>query len=154
MPTPPLLRSPLHPPRHLLYSSQVLNGHFVHYFAPSNLPAVPKNVVFVIDTSASMLGKKIRQVRDNVLLPAAICFFVSLFVFEKNETALACDTVHQPSWKTPISKCFFPCLGPITKSCSETPSKKRMKKKTVWVMMYQLFPVYPALKIFLKHQLI
>lgn len=42
---------------------QVLNGHFVHYFAPKDLPVVPKNVVFVIDTSASMLGKKIRQVR-------------------------------------------------------------------------------------------
>lgn len=44
---------------------QVLNGHFVHYFAPKDLPAVPKNVVFVIDTSASMLGKKIRQVRTS-----------------------------------------------------------------------------------------
>ncbi|XP_029351077.1 inter-alpha-trypsin inhibitor heavy chain H5 isoform X2 [Echeneis naucrates] len=43
---------------------QVLNGHFVHYFAPKDLPVVPKNVVFVIDTSASMLGKKIRQTKD------------------------------------------------------------------------------------------
>uniref|UniRef100_A0A3Q0R338 Inter-alpha-trypsin inhibitor heavy chain 5 n=1 Tax=Amphilophus citrinellus TaxID=61819 RepID=A0A3Q0R338_AMPCI len=43
---------------------QVLNGHFVHYFAPKDLPAVPKNVVFVIDTSASMLGTKIRQTKD------------------------------------------------------------------------------------------
>ncbi|KAM6896309.1 inter-alpha-trypsin inhibitor heavy chain H5 [Lycodopsis pacificus] len=43
---------------------QVLNGHFVHYFAPKNLPVVPKNVVFVIDTSASMLGTKIRQTKD------------------------------------------------------------------------------------------
>eukprot|EP00066_Takifugu_rubripes_P022258 XP_011611524.1 PREDICTED: inter-alpha-trypsin inhibitor heavy chain H5 [Takifugu rubripes] len=43
---------------------QVLNGHFVHYFAPKDLPAVPKNVVFVIDTSASMLGKKIRQTKE------------------------------------------------------------------------------------------
>ncbi|CAJ1054571.1 inter-alpha-trypsin inhibitor heavy chain H5 [Xyrichtys novacula] len=43
---------------------QVLNGHFVHYFAPKDLPAVPKNVVFVIDTSASMLGRKIRQTKD------------------------------------------------------------------------------------------
>ena len=42
---------------------QVMNGHFVHYFAPKDLPVVPKNVVFVIDTSASMLGTKIRQVR-------------------------------------------------------------------------------------------
>lgn len=45
--------------------SQVLNGHFVHYFAPKDLPAVPKNVVFVIDTSASMLGTKIRQVKQH-----------------------------------------------------------------------------------------
>uniref|UniRef100_A0A3Q3W3N4 VWFA domain-containing protein n=1 Tax=Mola mola TaxID=94237 RepID=A0A3Q3W3N4_MOLML len=43
---------------------QVLNGHFVHYFAPKDLPVVPKNVVFVIDTSASMLGKKIRQTKE------------------------------------------------------------------------------------------
>uniref|UniRef100_A0A8C8DVJ0 Inter-alpha-trypsin inhibitor heavy chain 5 n=1 Tax=Oryzias sinensis TaxID=183150 RepID=A0A8C8DVJ0_9TELE len=43
---------------------QVLNGHFVHYFAPKDLPAVPKNVVFVIDTSASMLGAKMRQTKD------------------------------------------------------------------------------------------
>uniref|UniRef100_UPI0037E8CD7E inter-alpha-trypsin inhibitor heavy chain H5 n=1 Tax=Semicossyphus pulcher TaxID=241346 RepID=UPI0037E8CD7E len=43
---------------------QVLNGHFVHYFAPKDLPVVPKNVVFVIDTSASMLGRKIRQTKD------------------------------------------------------------------------------------------
>lgn len=43
---------------------QVLNGHFVHYFAPKDLPPVPKNVVFVIDTSASMLGTKIKQTKD------------------------------------------------------------------------------------------
>ncbi|KAF6720698.1 Inter-alpha-trypsin inhibitor heavy chain H5 [Oryzias melastigma] len=43
---------------------QVLDGHFVHYFAPKDLPAVPKNVVFVIDTSASMLGAKMRQTKD------------------------------------------------------------------------------------------
>ncbi|KAM8909935.1 inter-alpha-trypsin inhibitor heavy chain H5 [Spinachia spinachia] len=43
---------------------QVLNGHFVHYFAPKDLPVVPKNVVFVIDISASMSGTKIRQTKD------------------------------------------------------------------------------------------
>ncbi|KAG9280459.1 inter-alpha-trypsin inhibitor heavy chain H5 [Astyanax mexicanus] len=43
---------------------QVLDGHFVHYFAPKDLPVVPKNVVFVIDTSASMVGTKIRQTKD------------------------------------------------------------------------------------------
>ncbi|XP_061768107.1 inter-alpha-trypsin inhibitor heavy chain H5 isoform X2 [Nerophis ophidion] len=43
---------------------QVLNGHFVHYFAPKDFPVVPKNVVLVIDTSASMLGSKMRQTKD------------------------------------------------------------------------------------------
>lgn len=46
---------------------QVLNGHFVHYFAPKDLPPVPKNVVFVIDTSASMMGTKIRQTKEALL---------------------------------------------------------------------------------------
>nr|XP_057921749.1 inter-alpha-trypsin inhibitor heavy chain H5 isoform X3 [Doryrhamphus excisus] len=46
---------------------QVLNGYFVHYFAPKDLPVVPKNVVFVIDTSASMLGTKMRQTKDALL---------------------------------------------------------------------------------------
>lgn len=51
-----------------LSRSQVLNGHFVHYFAPKDLPVVPKNVVFVIDTSASMLGTKLRQVKQPLFI--------------------------------------------------------------------------------------
>ncbi|XP_068076879.1 inter-alpha-trypsin inhibitor heavy chain H5 isoform X2 [Danio rerio] len=43
---------------------QVQDGHFVHYFAPRDLPVVPKNVVFVIDTSASMLGTKMKQTKQ------------------------------------------------------------------------------------------
>ncbi|XP_021071332.1 inter-alpha-trypsin inhibitor heavy chain H5 [Mus pahari] len=43
---------------------QVLNGYFVHYFAPKNLPPLPKNVVFVLDISASMVGAKLQQTRE------------------------------------------------------------------------------------------
>ncbi|XP_054844737.1 inter-alpha-trypsin inhibitor heavy chain H5 [Eublepharis macularius] len=43
---------------------QVLNGYFVHYFAPKDLPPLPKNVVFVLDSSASMVGNKLRQTKD------------------------------------------------------------------------------------------
>ncbi|XP_019500074.1 PREDICTED: inter-alpha-trypsin inhibitor heavy chain H5 [Hipposideros armiger] len=43
---------------------QVLNDYFVHYFAPKDLPPLPKNVVFVLDTSASMVGTKLRQTKD------------------------------------------------------------------------------------------
>ncbi|KAM4022277.1 inter-alpha-trypsin inhibitor heavy chain H3-like [Anomaloglossus baeobatrachus] len=40
---------------------QIVNGYFVHYFAPSTLERVPKNMVFVIDCSMSMAGRKITQ---------------------------------------------------------------------------------------------
>ncbi|XP_015991889.2 inter-alpha-trypsin inhibitor heavy chain H5 isoform X2 [Rousettus aegyptiacus] len=43
---------------------QVLDGYFVHYFAPRDLPPLPKNVVFVLDSSASMVGAKLRQTKD------------------------------------------------------------------------------------------
>ncbi|XP_069331979.1 inter-alpha-trypsin inhibitor heavy chain H3 isoform X7 [Eulemur rufifrons] len=48
-------------------SVQIVNGYFVHFFAPQGLPVVPKNVVFVIDVSGSMAGRKIQQTRDALL---------------------------------------------------------------------------------------
>lgn len=46
---------------------QVVNGYFVHFFAPQGLPVVPKNVVFVIDVSGSMQGRKMEQTKDALL---------------------------------------------------------------------------------------
>ncbi|KAM9374710.1 inter-alpha-trypsin inhibitor heavy chain H3-like [Phaethornis superciliosus] len=46
---------------------QIVNGYFVHFFAPSNLPKLPKNVVFVIDISGSMSGREIQQTREALL---------------------------------------------------------------------------------------
>uniref|UniRef100_A0A8B9FHC2 Inter-alpha-trypsin inhibitor heavy chain 5 n=1 Tax=Amazona collaria TaxID=241587 RepID=A0A8B9FHC2_9PSIT len=43
---------------------QILNGYFVHYFAPTDLPPLPKNVVFVLDSSASMVGTKLKQTKE------------------------------------------------------------------------------------------
>uniref|UniRef100_A0A803T4T0 Inter-alpha-trypsin inhibitor heavy chain 4 n=1 Tax=Anolis carolinensis TaxID=28377 RepID=A0A803T4T0_ANOCA len=40
---------------------QIVNGYFVHYFAPDQMPTLPKNIIFVIDKSGSMIGKKIQQ---------------------------------------------------------------------------------------------
>uniref|UniRef100_A0A669C5L0 Inter-alpha-trypsin inhibitor heavy chain H3 n=1 Tax=Oreochromis niloticus TaxID=8128 RepID=A0A669C5L0_ORENI len=45
---------------------QIVNGYFVHFFAPE-LPKLPKNVVFVIDISGSMSGRKIVQTREAML---------------------------------------------------------------------------------------
>lgn len=41
----------------------VSKGYFVHYFAPSDVPRISKNVVFIIDQSSSMHGRKIKQTR-------------------------------------------------------------------------------------------
>ncbi|XP_033994577.1 inter-alpha-trypsin inhibitor heavy chain H3-like isoform X3 [Trematomus bernacchii] len=38
-------------------------GYFVHHFAPSSLTRISKNVVFLIDRSGSMHGKKMQQTR-------------------------------------------------------------------------------------------
>uniref|UniRef100_G3P4X4 Inter-alpha-trypsin inhibitor heavy chain H3 n=1 Tax=Gasterosteus aculeatus aculeatus TaxID=481459 RepID=G3P4X4_GASAC len=46
---------------------QIVNGYFVHFFAPPDLPRVPKNVVFVIDKSGSMRGTKMIQTREAML---------------------------------------------------------------------------------------
>ncbi|XP_040262785.1 inter-alpha-trypsin inhibitor heavy chain H3-like [Bufo bufo] len=48
-------------------SIQVVNGYFVHFFAPPKLSGVPKNVVYVIDRSGSMWGRKIEQTREALL---------------------------------------------------------------------------------------
>uniref|UniRef100_A0AAX7T731 Inter-alpha-trypsin inhibitor heavy chain H3 n=1 Tax=Astatotilapia calliptera TaxID=8154 RepID=A0AAX7T731_ASTCA len=45
---------------------QIVNGYFVHFFAPE-LPKLPKNVVFVIDISGSMSGRKMEQTREAML---------------------------------------------------------------------------------------
>uniref|UniRef100_A0A8C1S595 Inter-alpha-trypsin inhibitor heavy chain H3 n=1 Tax=Cyprinus carpio TaxID=7962 RepID=A0A8C1S595_CYPCA len=34
---------------------QIINGYFVHFFAPDDLPQMPKNVVFVIDRSEALM---------------------------------------------------------------------------------------------------
>ncbi|NWQ70366.1 ITIH3 inhibitor, partial [Neopipo cinnamomea] len=46
---------------------QIVNGYFVHFFAPTNLPKLPKNIVFVMDTSGSMYGRAIEQTKEALL---------------------------------------------------------------------------------------
>ncbi|XP_021550919.1 inter-alpha-trypsin inhibitor heavy chain H4 [Neomonachus schauinslandi] len=48
-------------------SIQIESGYFVHYFAPEGLPTIPKNVIFVIDKSGSMRGRKIEQTQEALI---------------------------------------------------------------------------------------
>ncbi|XP_037777342.1 inter-alpha-trypsin inhibitor heavy chain H4-like [Penaeus monodon] len=43
---------------------QIEDGYFVHFFAPIDLQFTPKHITFLIDTSQSMLGHKLVQVKD------------------------------------------------------------------------------------------
>merc|ERR1711923_217580 len=43
---------------------QVIDGYFVHFFAPDDLETLPKHVVYVLDISGSMSGKKLEQMKD------------------------------------------------------------------------------------------
>ncbi|KAK3610525.1 hypothetical protein CHS0354_008955 [Potamilus streckersoni] len=42
----------------------VVNGYFVHFFAPSGFKPFPKDVLFIVDESGSMTGKKMVQVKE------------------------------------------------------------------------------------------
>uniref|UniRef100_A0A8D0C8T0 Uncharacterized protein n=1 Tax=Salvator merianae TaxID=96440 RepID=A0A8D0C8T0_SALMN len=41
---------------------KIVDGYFVHFFAPQNISRLPKNIVFIIDVSISMSGRKLQQV--------------------------------------------------------------------------------------------
>ncbi|NWV04968.1 ITIH3 inhibitor, partial [Ptilonorhynchus violaceus] len=46
---------------------QIVNGYFVHFFAPTNLPMLSKNIIFVMDTSGSMHGRAMEQTKEALL---------------------------------------------------------------------------------------
>ncbi|XP_046993103.1 inter-alpha-trypsin inhibitor heavy chain H4-like isoform X2 [Schistocerca americana] len=52
---------------HAASPNQILvtdDGYFVHFYSPADLPPLPKYVVFVLDVSGSMGGRKIEQLRQ------------------------------------------------------------------------------------------
>ncbi|XP_056092678.1 inter-alpha-trypsin inhibitor heavy chain H3 [Rhinichthys klamathensis goyatoka] len=76
---------------------QIVNGYFVHFFAPDNLPQMPKNVVFVIDRSGSMEGEKMKQTRE------ALMTILSELHEEDYFGLVTFDDVVE-SWKPSLSK--------------------------------------------------
>uniref|UniRef100_A0A8V0X2W9 Inter-alpha-trypsin inhibitor heavy chain family member 6 n=1 Tax=Gallus gallus TaxID=9031 RepID=A0A8V0X2W9_CHICK len=46
-----------------LFVLQLYDGYFVHFFAPTGLSPIPKDIVFVIDVSGSMSGTKMKQTK-------------------------------------------------------------------------------------------
>lgn len=42
----------------------MVDGYFVHFFVPADLPTLRKHVIFVLDTSGSMAGTRIEQTKQ------------------------------------------------------------------------------------------
>lgn len=72
----------------MIFSSfpQRSENYFVHHFAPAGLSRIPKNVVFMIDQSGSMHGKKIQQVGQSIAAGFLATFHV--------KTRLPCSIKH------------------------------------------------------------
>ncbi|XP_060559991.1 inter-alpha-trypsin inhibitor heavy chain H3-like isoform X2 [Ruditapes philippinarum] len=46
----------------------VVNGYFVHFLAPEVKTVIPKDVLFILDVSGSMGGRKIEQLKDAMFI--------------------------------------------------------------------------------------
>ncbi|XP_060559995.1 inter-alpha-trypsin inhibitor heavy chain H4-like [Ruditapes philippinarum] len=46
----------------------VVNGYFVHFLAPEVNTVIPKDVLFILDVSGSMGGRKIEQLKDAMFI--------------------------------------------------------------------------------------
>ncbi|KAI4888237.1 hypothetical protein NFI96_009183 [Prochilodus magdalenae] len=76
---------------------QIVNGYFVHFFAPADLPRLPKNVVFVIDRSGSMSGTKMQQTREALLT-------ILSDLYQEDHFALIIFDGEVDTWRPSLSK--------------------------------------------------
>lgn len=51
----------------LMFVLKVEDEFFVHFLAPTELKAIPKDIVFVLDTSSSMSGTPIRELQKSMI---------------------------------------------------------------------------------------
>ena len=79
----------------------IQDGYFVHFFAPTDLKSLPKQVVFVLDTSGSMWGSNIQQVKTamaNILDQLNEHDSFSLVEFNSNTKVWNLENPEQSVW--------------------------------------------------------
>ncbi|XP_070784748.1 inter-alpha-trypsin inhibitor heavy chain H2 [Enoplosus armatus] len=94
---------------------QVSDGHFVQFFAPSNLSPLPKNIVFVIDVSGSMWGVKMKQTVEAmqaILDDLTIDDRFSIIDFNHNVRCWSEDLVHGSSIQIADAKKYIQNIKP------------------------------------------
>nr|XP_020468981.1 inter-alpha-trypsin inhibitor heavy chain H2 [Monopterus albus] len=94
---------------------QVSDGHFVHFFAPSNFSPLPKNIVFVIDVSGSMWGVKMKQTVEAmqaILDDLTINDRFSIIDFNHNVRCWSEELVHGSSFYIEDAKNYVQSIKP------------------------------------------
>ncbi|KAJ3612518.1 hypothetical protein NHX12_020793 [Muraenolepis orangiensis] len=94
---------------------QVSDGHFVQFFAPTNLPPLPKNIVFVIDVSGSMWGVKMKQTVEamqTILDDLTIDDYFSVIDFNHNVRCWSDDLVPGSSIQVAAAKKYIQGIKP------------------------------------------
>lgn len=79
----------------------IQDGYFVHFFAPAELAPLPKYIVFVLDTSTSMSGEKLDQLKqamDNILSQLHNNDLFSLVEFNTNTQVLDLNNISASVW--------------------------------------------------------
>ncbi|KAI1888064.1 hypothetical protein AGOR_G00181200 [Albula goreensis] len=94
---------------------QVSDGHFVQFFAPSNLTPLPKNIVFVIDVSGSMWGLKMKQTvqaMQTILDDLTMDDYFSIVDFNHNVRCWSEDLVPGSSIQVEEAKKYIETIKP------------------------------------------
>uniref|UniRef100_A0A8D3E3A1 Inter-alpha-trypsin inhibitor heavy chain 2 n=1 Tax=Scophthalmus maximus TaxID=52904 RepID=A0A8D3E3A1_SCOMX len=94
---------------------QVSDGHFVQFFAPSNLSPLPKNIVFVIDVSGSMWGVKMKQTVEAmqaILDDLTMDDHFSIVDFNHNVRCWSEELVHGSSIQVADAKAYIKNIKP------------------------------------------
>uniref|UniRef100_UPI003D9F5EAA inter-alpha-trypsin inhibitor heavy chain H2 precursor n=1 Tax=Danio rerio TaxID=7955 RepID=UPI003D9F5EAA len=94
---------------------QVSDGHFVQFFAPSDLTPLSKNIVFVIDVSGSMWGLKMKQTVEAmkaILDDLSIDDYFSIIDFNHNVRCWSEDLVQASSIQVDEAKKYIQNIKP------------------------------------------
>ncbi|XP_052747541.1 inter-alpha-trypsin inhibitor heavy chain H3-like [Bicyclus anynana] len=99
----------------------ISDGYFAHFFAPTSLPPLGKNVIFVLDISGSMIGRKIEQLKsamNTILSDLNEYDRFSIVVFNSIVTVQDLKDADLPAPKTPI---YFPTVNSSSKNVTLVP---------------------------------
>lgn len=118
---------------------QVVDGYFVHFFAPSDMKEIPKDVLLILDSSGSMYGTKINQMKAAVIgvlndLHEGDRF--NILVFSDSVEYYKKSMVYANKKSIDDAKKYVQSLSATGGTCQSLPKKKNCKN--VKVLLYSI----------------